>query len=176
MDSMQKKNNNDNINNNQENKPHKQNKLFGEDEYIFETTEDVQVYSSFDDMGLKENLLKGIYSYGFDKPSAVQQRAIVPIIMGRDVICQSQAGTGKTCVFAVGALQVIDLALKEPQVLIISPTRELAEQSQKVILAVGDYMKVQVLCCVGGKSVEDDVRMLNHGVHIISGTPGNYLF
>lgn len=174
MDSDTKQtNNNITNNNNTENKPFKQNKLFSENEYIFETSEDIQVYSSFDDMGLKENLLKGIYSYGFDKPSAVQQRAIVPIIMGRDVICQSQAGTGKTCVFAVGALQIIDLSLKEPQVLILSPTRELAEQTQKVILAVGDYIKVQALCCVGGKSVEDDVRMLNHGVHIISGTPGN---
>ena len=85
---------------------------------------------------------------------------------------QSQAGTGKTCVFSVGALQVIDLSLREPQVLILSPTRELAEQTQKVLLALGDYMKVQAHCCVGGKSVEDDVRMLNHGVHVISGTPG----
>ena len=154
----------------------KQNKLFGEDEFIFETSEEVEVFPSFDDMGLRENLIKGIYSYGFDKPSAVQQRSIVPIMKGRDVICQSQAGTGKTCVFAVGALQIIDLALKEPQVLILSPTRELAEQSQKVILALGDYMKIQALCCIGGKSVEDDVRMLNHGVHIISGTPGKIFF
>jgi ATP-dependent RNA helicase len=152
----------------------KKSKLFQEDEYIFETSEDVEVFPSFDDMGLKENLIKGIYSYGFDKPSAVQQRAIVPIISGRDVICQSQAGTGKTCVFTVGALQIIDLALKEPQVLILSPTRELAEQTQKVILALGDYMKIQALCCIGGKSVEDDLRMLNHGVHIISGTPGKF--
>lgn len=56
--------------------------------------------------------------------------------------------------------------------LVLSPTRELAEQNQKVILALGDCLKVQALCCIGGKSVEDDIRMLNHGVHIISGTPG----
>jgi ATP-dependent RNA helicase len=123
-------------------------------------------------MNLKSDLLKGIYAYGFDKPSAIQQRAIIPISSGRDVIVQSQAGTGKTCVFAVGALQSIDLSLKEPQVLILSPTRELAEQSQKVILALGDYMKVTTHCCIGGKSVEENVRMLNHGVHIVSGTPG----
>ena len=142
------------------------------EEYIFESNEDLEIFPTFDDMGLREDLLKGIYAYGFDKPSAVQQRAIVPIIKGRDVIVQSQAGTGKTGVFAIGSLQVIDLSLREPQVLILSPTRELAEQSQKVLLALGDYMKIQVLCCIGGKSVEDDVRMLNHGVHIISGTPG----
>ena len=77
-------------------------------------------------MCLRDDLIKGIYSYGFDKPSAVQQRAIIPIISGRDVIVQSQAGTGKTCVFAVGALQLVDLSLKSPQILILSPTRELA--------------------------------------------------
>ena len=133
--------------------PVKNEKLF-DDQYIFETTEDLEIYQTFDDIGLREDLLKGkllqfyiitgIYAYGFDKPSAVQQRAIVPIIKGRDVIVQSQSGTGKTCVFSVGALQVIDLGLREPQVLILSPTRELAEQSQKVILALGDFMKAQV--------------------------------
>lgn len=74
--------------------------------------------------------------------------------------------------FSIGALQILDLSIREPQVLILSPTRELAEQTQKVLLALGDYMKVQIQCCIGGKSVEDDVRVLNHGVHIISGTPG----
>jgi len=123
-------------------------------------------------MNLKESLLKGLYAYGFDKPSAVQQRAIVPIMQGRDVIVQSQAGTGKTCVFAVSALQCVDLSLKEPQVLILSPTRELAEQSQKVVSAIGDFMKVSTHCCVGGRSVEEDIKMLNHGIHVLSGTPG----
>jgi ATP-dependent RNA helicase len=128
---------------NQENKINSQQKLF-DDQYLFETSENIEIYSTFDSIGLREDLLKGIYAYGFDKPSAVQQRAIVPIIKGRDVIVQSQSGTGKTCVFSVGALQVIDLSLREPQVLILSPTRELAEQSQKVLLALGDFMKVQV--------------------------------
>jgi ATP-dependent RNA helicase len=141
-------------------------------EFVFETSEDIEVYKTFDEMGLREDLIKGIYAYGFDKPSAVQMRAIVPIIKGRDVIVQSQAGTGKTCVFTVGALQIIDLSLREPQVLILSPTRELAEQTQKVALALGDYMKIGAHCCVGGKSVEEDLKQLNHGVHIISGTPG----
>ena len=127
----------------QDSKTIQQQKLF-DDQYLFETTENIDIYPTFDSIGLREDLLKGIYAYGFDKPSAVQQRAIVPIIKGRDVIVQSQSGTGKTCVFSVGALQIIDLSLREPQVLILSPTRELAEQSQKVILALGDFMKVQV--------------------------------
>ncbi len=77
-------------------------------------------------MELKSKILRGIYNYGFIKPSAVQKRAIVPIMKGRDVIVQSQSGTGKTCVFSVGALQNIDLGTREPQVLVLSPTRELA--------------------------------------------------
>ena len=149
----------------------KSNSLLTED-YLFETTENLKIYKTFAEMNLKESLLKGLYAYGFDKPSAVQQRAIVPIMQGRDVIVQSQAGTGKTCVFAVSALQCVDLSLKEPQVLILSPTRELAEQSQKVVSAIGDFMKVSTHCCVGGRSVEEDIKMLNHGIHVLSGTPG----
>ena len=143
-----------------------------DEDYLFEMTENLPVFKTFEEMKLKSELMKGIITYGFDKPSAVQQRAIMPIIKGRDVIVQSQAGTGKTCVFAVGALQSIDLSLKAPQVLILSPTRELAEQSQKVILALGSFMKVSAHCCIGGKSVIEDEKMLNHGVHIVSGTPG----
>lgn len=99
---------------------------------------------TFDAMGFKEDILRGIYAYGFERPSAVQQRAIVPIMKGRDVIVQSQSGTGKTCVFCLGCLQCLDPKIRDPQALILSPTRELAEQSQKVCLALGDYMSVQV--------------------------------
>jgi ATP-dependent RNA helicase len=141
-------------------------------ELFFESSQDLQVFATFDAMGLREDLLRGIYSYGFEKPSAVQQRAIHPIVQGKDVIVQSQAGTGKTCVFSVGAIQFLDLSLREPQVLILSPTRELAEQSQKVTSALGDYLNVQVHACIGGKSLSDDIRRLDHGVHIVSGTPG----
>lgn len=148
------------------------NEVDNEEGFIFETTKNLKVYKTFDEMRLRDELMKGIYAYGFDKPSSVQQRAIVPIIKGKDVIVQSQAGTGKTCVFAVGALQRVELKLKETQVLILSPTRELAEQSQKVILALGDYMKVTAHCCVGGKSVDEDIQRLNLGCQIISGTPG----
>jgi len=123
-------------------------------------------------MTLKEELIRGIFCYGFDKPSAVQQRAIIPIIKGRDVIVQSQSGTGKTAVFCLGSLQIIDLGVREPQVLILSPTRELAEQSQKVAMALGDYLNVQVHACIGGKNLSEDIRKLEHGVHMVSGTPG----
>ena len=96
---------------------------------VIESSEDLEVVKSFDDIALREELLRGIYAYGFNKPSAVQQRAILPITKKRDVIVQSQSGTGKTGVFTIGALQSVDLQLREPQVLILSPTRELAEQT-----------------------------------------------
>jgi ATP-dependent RNA helicase len=152
--------------------PQKQSGLKDDNKFIFETSEEIDVHATFDSMGLKEELLRGVYYYGFDKPSAVQQRAIVPIVKGRDVIVQSQSGTGKTAVFSLGALQILDLGVREPQVLVLSPTRELAEQSQRVALALGSFMNVQVHACIGGKSIQEDERRLEHGIHMVSGTPG----
>jgi ATP-dependent RNA helicase len=135
-------------------------------------TNSVHVISSFEAMGLKANLLRGIYAYGFEKPSAIQQRAIKPIMQGRDVIAQSQSGTGKTAVFSIGILQSIDTRCNEVQALTLSPIRELAEQTSRVITAIGDFMNVKSIACIGGKSIGDDVKKLDHGVHVISGTPG----
>lgn len=135
-------------------------------------TDDVEVHSSFETMRLKEDLLRGIYAYGFERPSAIQQRAIVPIVQGRDVIAQSQSGTGKTAVFSIGALQCLDTSSNETQVLCLSPTRELAEQTQKVVLSLGDFMNVQCHACIGGKSIGEDIRRLDYGVQVVSGTPG----
>ncbi|MCV4656173.1 DEAD/DEAH box helicase, partial [Escherichia coli] len=81
---------------------------------------------TFDTMGLREDLLRGIYAYGFEKPSAIQQRAIKQIIKGRDVIAQSQSGTGKTATFSISVLQCLDIQVRETQALILAPTRELA--------------------------------------------------
>jgi ATP-dependent RNA helicase len=139
---------------------------------VFESTAGLDVVPSFEAMGLKPDLLRGIYSYGFEKPSAIQQRAILPIIKGRDLIAQSQSGTGKTAVFCIGALQSLDIAKAEPQVVVLSPTRELAEQTQKVMLALGDFMSVKCHACIGGKSIGEDLRRLEYGVHVVSGTPG----
>lgn len=143
-----------------------------DNELVFESSENVEVFPTFESMGLKDEIIKGIFTYGFSKPSPVQQRAVVPIIKGRDIIIQSQSGTGKTCVFSLGALQSVDLSIREPQILVLSPTRELAEQTQKVILALGDFLKIKVLCCIGGTNVEEDIRALNLGIHIVSATPG----
>lgn len=128
---------------------------------------------TFDAMKLKPDLLKGVYAYGFEKPSAIQQRAIRPIVSGRDVIAQSQSGTGKTAVFSISALQLLQESSRQTQVLILSPTRELAEQTQKVVQALGDCMNVKCHACIGGRPLGEDMRALEGGgVQVVSGTPG----
>lgn len=109
---------------------------------------------------------------GFEKPSAIQQRGIVPFCKGLDVIQQAQSGTGKTATFCSGVLQQLDYGLVECQALVLAPTRELAQQIEKVMRALGDYLGVKVHACVGGTSVREDQRILSSGVHVVVGTPG----
>jgi ATP-dependent RNA helicase len=128
---------------------------------------------TFDSLNLKPALLRGIYAYGFEKPSAIQQRAIKPILHGRDVIAQSQSGTGKTAVFSISALQMLDEKNKDVQVIILSPTRELAEQTQRVVQSLGEYMNVKCHAAIGGKNLGIDLKLLeNSQTQILSGTPG----
>ncbi|ESO86452.1 hypothetical protein LOTGIDRAFT_207101 [Lottia gigantea] len=133
-----------------------------------------QVVESFDDMYLREELLRGIYAYGFEKPSAIQQRAILPCIKGCDVIAQAQSGTGKTATFSIAILQKLDLKDQNIQALVLAPTRELAQQIQKVVLALGDYMGAQCHACIGGTLVREDQRRFESGtgIHVVVGTPG----
>lgn len=127
---------------------------------------------SFDDMGLCETLLRGIFAYGFEKPSAIQQQAIVPMITGKDLIAQAQSGTGKTGTFSIGMLQQIDPSLQETQAIILAPTRELAQQISRVVKALSSYMGVSVFTCIGGTSVNECSRELRRGHHVVVGTPG----
>uniref|UniRef100_UPI00398E8BE7 eukaryotic initiation factor 4A-II isoform X4 n=1 Tax=Pristiophorus japonicus TaxID=55135 RepID=UPI00398E8BE7 len=132
-----------------------------------------EIVDNFDDMNLKETLLRGIYAYGFEKPSAIQQRAIMPCIKGFDVIAQAQSGTGKTATFAISILQQLELDMKESQALVLAPTRELAQQIQKVILALGDYMGATCHACIGGTNVRSEMQKLNaEAPNIVVGTPG----
>ncbi|KDD76349.1 DEAD/DEAH box helicase [Helicosporidium sp. ATCC 50920] len=144
----------------------------GKDALEFQTSRGVKVVTSFDAMGLKDELLRGLYQYGFERPSAIQQRALLPIIQGRDVIAQAQSGTGKTSLIAIAVSQLLESKKREPQALVLSPTRELAQQTEKNVLAIGDYLNVQTLACVGGKSLGEDLRRLEAGVQVVSGTPG----
>jgi len=134
--------------------------------------EEYPVFESFDDYDLNENLLRGIYSYGFEKPSAIQQRGIQPILDGRDTIGQAQSGTGKTATFLIGCIQRIEPTQTACQVLILAPTRELAQQIQRVALALSDYLKLRCHGCIGGTSMRDDIDKLRNGQHVVVGTPG----
>jgi translation initiation factor 4A len=139
-------------------------------------TKDVKVYESFDEMPLPTDVLRGIYAFGFEKPSAIQTKAIVPIIDGHDVLAQAQSGTGKTGTFVIGCLTKIDVSLAKPQILVMVPTRELAQQIAKVATGIGMYMGdgkgIKVHCATGGPPVHDDIRALDRGVHFLVGTPG----
>ncbi|CAH6719574.1 ATP-dependent RNA helicase Fal1p [[Candida] jaroonii] len=138
------------------------------------STKNIKIHSTFESMNLKPELLKGIYGYGFESPSAIQSRAIMQIISGKDTIAQAQSGTGKTATFSIGMLQVLDNS-KECQALILSPTRELAIQIQNVVKHLSGYMNVQSHACVGGKNVGEDLKKLQKGQQVISGTPGRVL-
>jgi len=142
-----------------------------EEEDVTNTNWD-QVCESFDDMKLKDELLRGIYAYGFEKPSYIQQRGIIPVVQGNDTIAQAQSGTGKTATFSVAALQCVKADNPDCQVLILAPTRELAQQIYKVLNALGDYMDVKSHACVGGTAVREDIQVLQKGVQIVVGTPG----
>eukprot|EP01013_Petalomonas_cantuscygni_P007406 TRINITY_DN1924_c0_g1_i2.p1 TRINITY_DN1924_c0_g1~~TRINITY_DN1924_c0_g1_i2.p1 ORF type:complete len:425 (-),score=131.69 TRINITY_DN1924_c0_g1_i2:162-1436(-) len=149
-----------------------------EDGLCFETS-DLQTYVSFDDMSLERSLLRGIYSFGFERPSAIQQRAIVPVTKGGDVIAQAPSGTGKTGAFSVGLLQRIDPALNATQALVLSPVRELAIQSTHVIASLGRFQvtgdKKLVACFIGGTNVREDQKAASSGIPVAVGTPGRVI-
>jgi translation initiation factor 4A len=114
-----------------------------------------------------------VYAYGFEKPSAIQMRGIKPVIEGRDTIAQAQSGTGKTATFVISSLQIIDEKTRDCQVLVLAPTRELAQQIHKVSTHLGDYMtQVFSHACVGGTAVRADIQVMQTGVQLVVGTPG----
>ena len=129
---------------------------------------------SWDDLEIDKDLLRGIYGYGFENPSPIQCKAIVPILKKHDIIAQAQSGTGKTATFTIGALSNVDLRKNQVQVLVLSPTRELSSQTENVITSIGSMMKgLRVMNLVGGTSIDDDSYTLkNNPPHIITGCPG----
>ncbi|KAK9891025.1 hypothetical protein WA026_013357 [Henosepilachna vigintioctopunctata] len=124
-------------------------------------------------MELKDKLLRGIYAYGFEKLSAIQERAIMPCIKRHDVITQAQSGTGKTASFLISILQQIVTSIRNCQTLILATTRELAQQTQKVVIALEDFMSAaDCYACIGGTNVREDIKKLESGPHVVVGTPG----
>ena len=130
--------------------------------------------TSWDDLDAKMPLLRGIYAHGFEAPSPIQRRAILPIFQGKDVIAQAQSGTGKTACFSIGILQLIDTAKKAPQAMLVSPTRELSIQSKKVLDGIGSmFPELQTQLLIGGTSTDDDMRQLqSNPPQVVIGCPG----
>jgi len=129
---------------------------------------------SWEDLDAKVPLLRGIYAYGFETPSPIQKKAILPIFAKKDIIAQAQSGTGKTACFTIGALQLIDVAKKAHQAIILSPTRELAIQTKLVVDKIGSmFTKLRTQLLVGGTSVDEDIKQLyENPPHIVIGCPG----
>ena len=136
------------------------------------TSDEVKNYETFEDMNFPDNLLRGVYSYGFEKPSKIQQMAIVPIKEGRDVLAQAQSGTGKTFCFVSGSMSRIDLSINKPQVFVLVPTQELAKQIYEVAKNIGSFMPVTCYCATGGSPIMNDIKSIENGIQFIVGTPG----
>ena len=142
------------------------------EDIVFDSSE--HEIHSWDELELNPKILRGIFAYGFEKPSPIQQRAIKPIIEGKDVIAQAQSGTGKTATFTIGALERVNIADQTTQALILSPVRELSTQTAKVVSNLGGFMdglKIQTL--FGGERIEESSSFSSKNVpHIICGCPG----
>ena len=141
---------------------------------INEVVQDIKVINKWDELDIPPSLLRGIYAYGYEDPSPIQSKAIIPIINNHDIIAQAQSGTGKTAAFSIGALSKIDINSRTSQVLIMSPTHELTNQIASVVEGLGSMMTgLQIQVLVGGSSIDYDIEMLkNNTPHIIVGCPG----
>jgi translation initiation factor 4A len=129
--------------------------------------------NEWSELNLKESLLRGIYGYGFETPSPIQKKGIMPILSGKDVIAQAQSGTGKTGAFTVSTIQCVDETINEIQGLILAPTRELAIQIHRVVTEIGKFTdNLKCGLCIGGRSMEQDTKDLATKPQIVVGTPG----
>ena len=128
----------------------------------------------FEQMGLSEALLRGVYSAGFERPSPVQARAIVPAMGGVDMVIQAQSGTGKTGAFGIALLHRLDVQRAAVQAITLAPTRELALQHAGVLGLLGDRLGARVHASVGGHAVAADAHALR-GAQVVCGTPGRVL-
>jgi len=126
----------------------------------------------FEDLPLNENVLRSIYEYGFQKPSAMQKISIPPVVDGRNLIMQSSSGTGKTASYVASSAHLVDAAIATTQVLVLAPTRELACPIQKVALAIGQYSRMTSATVIGGVDMSQQILDLKQGPHFVVGTPG----
>jgi superfamily II DNA/RNA helicase len=131
--------------------------------------------STFDELNIKENILRGVYTYGFEKPSVIQQKSIPLIIEGRDIISQAQSGTGKTGAFTIGSLCRVDPEINETQLLILLPTHELATQVYDFTKEISKYLEINIVKLIGGTPINSSFELLNTKPHVIIGSPGRIL-
>jgi len=172
---------NENNENNENNIMNETNNGFDDDEIIAPNNEainDIKVedssFTKWDEANLKESVLRGIYSVGFEDPSPIQKRSIIPMVNGNDVIAQAQSGTGKTGAFSIGTLSLVDVSVNKTQAVILSPTRELSIQTFSVLKNLSTFMDgIIIKLLVGGVSSEDDQKEIRNGTpHIVVGCPG----
>jgi translation initiation factor 4A len=147
------------------------NKECGVNEEVFDSSYEIK---NWDELEINTNLLRGIYAYGFEKPSPIQQRAIRPLVLKKDIVAQAQSGTGKTATFTIGALANVDTKDNNTQVMVLSPTKELTIQTAKVFENLGSMMEgLRVQTLYGGSIIEDGSSFSNKNVpHVICGCPG----
>ena len=132
--------------------------------------------SGFAPFGLGDSLLEGLAALGFQEPSPIQKAAIPELMLGRDLVGQAQTGTGKTAAFGLPLLARLDLNQRTPQVLVLTPTRELALQVADAITSYATHLRgVKVLAIYGGADFRDQIQQLRRGVHIVVGTPGRVM-
>ena len=132
--------------------------------------------SSFAQLGLSDAVLRAVYEIGYETPSPIQAAAIGPLLEGRDILGQAQTGTGKTAAFALPLLSRLDIARVRPQILVLTPTRELAIQVAEAFQTYARYLPgFHVLPVYGGQSLGIQLRPLRRGVHVVVGTPGRIL-
>lgn len=136
--------------------------------------QNVKEVTRWDDMNLKDEVLRGIYAYGFENPSDIQKKAIMPMIQKKDLIAQAQSGSGKTGTFTISTLQMIDVTKPYTQALILAPTHELAKQITRVIQDIGRFLEgLTVKTLIGGTSIREDVQSMDQKPpHVIVGCTG----
>ena len=133
------------------------NEIVNEEEVI-DSSYEIQ---EWDELELNSKILRGIFAYGYEKPSPIQQKAIKPLMAGKDIIAQAQSGTGKTATFTIGALANVNVSENSTQVLVLSPTRELTIQTAQVFSSIGGMMDgLKVHALFGGSKIEEGSRLL----------------
>ncbi|CAD8204803.1 unnamed protein product [Paramecium octaurelia] len=140
------------------------------DNVEWKTKEEQIIYATFESMQLRKELLRGIDAFGFTLPQEVQQRALVPMVQGRDVLIQNYRSTGKTTAISLSVLSVVDLSVKKIQALILQKTRKQTEQNADLIKTLGKFLNVSIHAFSEGNSIQDDISVLQQGIQIVLGT------